>query len=115
AAATSGDAKFFLGTDSAPHPTHAKETTCCAAGCFTAPHAIACYAQVFEEEGALDRLEAFASLNGPAHYGLPANEDHVTLVKADPLALPDRIEGYGQSVTPFDPGTSVHWHIQEAT
>jgi dihydroorotase len=109
-AATSGDARFFLGTDSAPHPTHAKEATCCAAGCFTAPHALACYAQVFEEEGALDRLEAFASLNGPAHYGLPPNEDRVTLRRGDPLDLAT-LPGAGAGVTPFDPGRPLTWHL----
>ncbi|MEM9798274.1 MAG: dihydroorotase [Pseudomonadota bacterium] len=112
AAATSGDPRFFLGTDSAPHPTHAKEATCCAAGCFTAPHAIACYAQVFEAEGALDKLEGFASLHGPAHYGLPPNDDTITLEKGDPLALPERIEGHGQTVTLFDPGHPLHWHVR---
>jgi dihydroorotase len=111
-AATSGDPRFFLGTDSAPHPTHAKEATCCAAGCFTAPHMLACYAHVFEEEGALERLEAFASLNGPAHYGLPPNEDTVTLTKGDPIDLPARIESHGQSVTLFDPGHALHWHVR---
>ncbi|WP_298433050.1 dihydroorotase [uncultured Jannaschia sp.] len=111
AAATSGDAAFFLGTDSAPHPTHAKEATCCAAGCFTAPIALACYAHVFEEEGALDQLEAFASLNGPAHYGLPPNADTVTLTRGAALDLPPRIDAHGQSVTLFDPGHPLHWHI----
>ncbi len=110
-AATSGDPRFFLGTDSAPHPTDAKEATCCAAGCFTAPHALACYAHVFEEEGALDRLEGFASLHGPAHYGLPPNDDRVTLRRGDPLDLSPRIELHGQSVTLFDPGHPLHWHV----
>ncbi|MGB3556142.1 MAG: dihydroorotase [Jannaschia sp.] len=110
-AATSGDPRFFLGTDSAPHPTDAKEATCCAAGCFTAPHALACYAHVFEEEGALDRLEGFASLHGPAHYGLPPNDDRVTLRRGDPLDLSPRIESHGQSVTLFDPGHPLHWHV----
>ncbi|CUH25268.1 Dihydroorotase [Jannaschia seosinensis] len=113
-AATSGDPRFFLGTDSAPHPTHAKEATCCAAGCFTAPHALACYAQVFEEEGALDRLEAFAALNGPAHYGLAPNDDTVTLLRrVDPVPVPRRLEAHGLTVTPFDPGRPVHWHVEE--
>ena len=73
-AATGGDARFFLGTDSAPHAKDTKEAACGCAGCFSAPVALACLAQVFEEEGALDRLEGFASLNGPAFYGLPPNE-----------------------------------------
>ncbi|WGH78393.1 dihydroorotase [Jannaschia ovalis] len=112
AAATSGEAKFFLGTDSAPHPTHAKEATCCAAGCFTAPHALPCLAHVFEEEAALDRLEGFTSLHGPAHYGLPVNEDRITLEKGAPLDLPARIEGHGQTVTLFDPGHPLRWHVR---
>ena len=112
AAATSGPGPFFLGTDSAPHPLHAKEATCCAAGCFTAPHALPLYAQVFEEEDALERLEAFAALNGPAHYGLPPNEDSVTLVRGAPEARPARIEGHGQSVTLFDPGRPLLWRVE---
>ncbi|WP_371153742.1 dihydroorotase [Jannaschia sp. 2305UL9-9] len=109
--ATNGDTRFFLGTDSAPHPTHAKEATCCAAGCFTAPHALSCLAHVFEEEGALDRLEGFVSLHGPAHYGLAPNEDRITLTRGAALSLPDRIEGHGQTVTLFDPGHPLHWHV----
>ena len=112
-AATSGDPRFFLGTDSAPHPLHAKEAACCAAGCFTAPHALACYAQVFEEEGALDRLEAFASLNGPAHYGLPPNEGTVTLRRSEPAPPPAPLEGHGLAVVPFDPGRPLRWHVEE--
>ena len=78
-AATGGDPRFFLGTDSAPHAKATKEAACGCAGCFTAPVALAAYAQVFDEEGALDRLEGFASLNGPAFYRLPPNEARVTL------------------------------------
>ncbi|CTQ50875.1 dihydroorotase [Jannaschia donghaensis] len=111
-AATSGDTQFFLGTDSAPHPTHAKESACCSAGCFTAPHALPLLAHVFEEEEALDRLEAFTSLNGPAHYGLPLNDGHLTLIKGGPQTFPHRIEAHGQSVTLFDPGHPIHWHIE---
>ncbi len=111
-AATSGEAQFFLGTDSAPHAVDAKESACCAAGCFTAPHALPLLAHVFEEEGALDRLEAFASLNGPAHYGLAPNEGRITLARG-PLTFPERIEGHGQSVTLFDPGHPVHWHVED--
>lgn len=90
-AACSGEAKFFLGTDSAPHSIEAKECACGAAGVFNAGTAIETYAQVFDEEGALDRLEAFASLNGPRFYGLPANEERITLVRArtePPAPLP---------------------------
>ena len=77
AAATSGDRRFFLGTDSAPHPVSAKECACGSAGIFSAPVAMPCVAQVFDEEGALDRLEAFVSLNGAAFYGLPPNDDRI--------------------------------------
>jgi dihydroorotase len=90
-AACSGEAKFFLGTDSAPHSVEAKECACGAAGVFNAGTAIETYAQVFDEEGALDRLEAFASLNGPRFYGLPPNEDRITLERArtePPAPLP---------------------------
>jgi dihydroorotase len=88
AAACSGDPKFFLGTDSAPHSVEAKECACGAAGVFNAETAIEVYAQVFDEEGALDHIEAFASLNGPRFYGLPPNEERITLVRAhrDPPA-----------------------------
>ena len=78
-AATSGNPAFFLGTDSAPHAIPTKETACGCAGIFTAPAALEIYAEVFEEEGALDRFEAFASLNGPAFYRLPVNEARITL------------------------------------
>jgi dihydroorotase len=80
-AATSGESCFFLGTDSAPHTVSAKEISCGCAGCFVAPTALQTYAQVFEEEGALSRLEAFASVNGPRFYGLPLNRGEVTLVR----------------------------------
>ena len=109
--AVSGATNVFLGTDSAPHPTDAKEATCCAAGCLTAPIALQAYAQVFDEEDALHHLEGFASLNGPAHYGLNANEDTVTLRRGDPIAIDGSISGHGQTVTPFDPGRPIHWHI----
>ncbi|WP_430397094.1 dihydroorotase [Ferrovibrio sp.] len=80
-AATSGDACYFLGTDTAPHAAHTKEAACGCAGIFNAPTAMQCYAQVFDEEGALDQLEAFASLNGPRFYGLPVNKEKITLRK----------------------------------
>ena len=82
-AATSGSAKYFLGTDSAPHDKAAKESACGCAGIFNAPFAMESYAAVFDEEGALDRLEAFASENGPRFYSLPLNEDRVTLERVD--------------------------------
>ena len=101
--------EFFLGTDSAPHPRHAKEAACCAAGCYSAPHALPLYATAFEEAGRLDALEAFAALNGPRHYGLAPNEDSVTLVRGDALdlAMPDT----DPVVVPFDPGRPIHWHL----
>ena len=110
AAATSGEARFFLGTDSAPHATHTKENACGCAGCFTAPIAMACLAQTFEETGALDNMEAFTSLNGPAFYGLPPNEDTITLTKGDPLDIPAPFAVGPHTVTVFDPGKPVLWH-----
>ena len=113
-AATSGGAQFFLGTDSAPHPTHAKESACCSAGCFTATHALACYAHVFEEEGALDRLEGFASLHGAAFYGLPPAEDRIRLTRRDaPATYPATIAAGDETVTVFDPGFPLHWHLED--
>ncbi len=110
AAAVSGDARFFLGTDSAPHPRDAKEAECCAAGVFSAPVALACLAQVFEDEGALDRLEGFASLHGPAFYGLAANERRVTLERATtPVDYPATVETGSGPVIVFDPGFPLHW------
>ncbi|MBM2574689.1 dihydroorotase [Jannaschia sp. Os4] len=105
-AATTDD-RFFLGTDSAPHPLHAKEAECCAAGCFTAPLALPAYATVFDEAGALDRLEAFASLNGPRHYGLPPNDDTVTLVRGTP-DIPPKVG----DVAVFDPARPLTWTLQ---
>ncbi|MBQ0812386.1 dihydroorotase, partial [Roseovarius sp.] len=92
AAATSGDARFFLGTDSAPHIDPLKENACGCAGCFTATNTMSILAHVFEEEGALDRLEAFTSLNGPGFYGLPANETTLTLTKGDAVTYPAKID-----------------------
>ncbi len=110
-AATSGSPRFFLGTDSAPHPTDRKEAECCAAGCFTAPVALSCLAEVFDEAGALDRLEAFVSENGARFYGLPRNEGTVTLEKGDPLAIPAAVETGAGPVTVFDPGRPLHWRV----
>jgi len=103
-AAVSGSPKFFLGTDSAPHAREAKESGCGCAGIFNAPFALEAYAQVFDEEGALDRFEAFASLNGPAFYGLPANQGTVTLERAE-CVIPQQI---GELV-PFGAGASFSW------
>jgi len=111
-AATSGDARFFLGTDSAPHTDANKETACGCAGVFSAPNTMACLAQVFDQENALDRLERFTSLNGPAYYGLPPNGGSITLVKsAIPVEYPSHIETKGGPVTVFDPGYPLHWRV----
>ncbi|WP_109125026.1 dihydroorotase [Dyella sp. C11] len=109
-AATSGSSRFFLGTDSAPHPRAAKESACGCAGIFNAPVALEAYAQVFEEEGALDRLEAFASEHGPRFYGLPLNEGRVTLTRS-PWQVPDVIEVGGQAVVPFLAGETLAWRL----
>ena len=112
AAAISGDQRFFLGTNSAPHVDALKECACGCAGIFTATNAMSLLAQVFEEENALDRLEAFASLNGPAFYKLPANEETMTLRKgAAPVIFPESIETGDGPVTVFDPMTPVYWEI----
>ncbi|WP_299370116.1 dihydroorotase [uncultured Tateyamaria sp.] len=110
-AATSGEARFFLGTDSAPHATHTKENACGCAGCFTAPVALSCLAETFEAAGALDRLEAFVSLNGPAFYGLPVNTDTITLTKGDPITPPASVDTGAGPVTVFDAGRPLHWRV----
>ncbi|MDM8165477.1 dihydroorotase [Roseovarius sp.] len=111
-AATSGDPRFFLGTDSAPHVDAAKETGCGCAGCFTATNTMALLAHVFEEEGALDKLEAFASRNGPGFYGLPVNDATLTLTKSDkPTAFPSKIDTGDGPVTVFDPGFDIYWQV----
>jgi dihydroorotase len=109
-AATSGNPAFFLGTDTAPHSTDTKECACGCAGIFNAPVAMQVYAQVFAEEGKLDKLEAFASLNGPRFYGVPANEEKVTLRAAD-LEAPEIVEvpGLSKTITVFRPDTPVGW------
>ena len=110
-AATSGEHRFFLGTDSAPHATDTKENACGCAGCFTAPIALSCLAQTFDDHGALDKLEGFTSRHGPAFYGLPVNDTTVTLTKGAALDIPDQIPTDAGPVTVFNPGTPVHWHI----
>lgn len=113
-AAVSGDPHFFSGTDSAPHDDPSKESACGCAGCFTAPNHLACLAHVFEEEGALDKLERFVSLNGPAYYHLPPNEATLTLVRDEaPVSYPDKIETGAGPVTVFDPGFPLHWRVEE--
>lgn len=111
AAATSGDSRFFLGTDSAPHIDPLKENACGCAGCFTATNTMSLLAHVFEEDAALDKLEAFASRNGPAFYGLPVNEATLTLTKGAPVTFPEKIACEDGPVTVFDPGFPVHWQV----
>jgi dihydroorotase len=112
-AATSGSTRIFLGTDSAPHTDAAKEQACGCAGCFTATNTMPLLAHVFEEDGALDRLEAFASLNGPAFYRLPLNQGHLTLVRRDtPNRFPENIATDAGPITVFNPGFAVHWHVE---
>ncbi|MFD1912657.1 dihydroorotase [Halodurantibacterium flavum] len=110
-AATSGEARFFLGTDSAPHIDALKEHACGCAGCFTATNTMSILAEVFEQEGALDRLEGFASLHGPAFYRLPVNEATLTLTKGAPVSYPEKILTGAGPVTVFDPGFPLHWHV----
>jgi dihydroorotase len=111
AAATSGDPRFFLGTDSAPHADPAKESACGCAGCFTATNTMSILAHVFEDAGALGRLEGFTSWHGPAFYGLAPNESTLTLTRGDPVPYPARIETGDGPVTVFDPGFALHWHV----
>ncbi|MEM6758358.1 MAG: dihydroorotase [Pseudomonadota bacterium] len=110
AAATSGETRFFLGTDSAPHTDPAKLQACGCAGCFTAPNTLPILAHVFEEEGALDHLNAFTSQNGPGFYGLPENPDTITLTKTPP-DIPDQIATEDGPVTVFDPGFALEWRV----
>jgi len=101
-AATSGSPKFFLGTDSAPHGIRQKESACGCAGIFNAPFALEAYAQVFEEEGALDRFEGFASEHGARFYGLPLNEGRV---------MPERLQAAGTALVPFLAGATLKWRM----
>ncbi len=111
AAATSGEPTFFLGTDSAPHVDPLKEHACGCAGCFTATNTMSILAEVFEQENALDRLEAFTSLNGPRFYRLPLNDDTITLTKGEPISYPDKLETGDGPVTVFDPMMPLHWQV----
>jgi dihydroorotase len=111
AAATSGDASFFLGTDSAPHVDALKETACGCAGCFTATNTLSILAHVFEEEGALDRLEAFTSLNGAAFYRMKPNDATITLTRGDAVSYPAKIVTGDGPVTVFEPGFALHWRV----
>jgi dihydroorotase len=109
-AAVSGNPRFFLGTDSAPHAVPAKETACGCAGIFTAPCALEIYAEVFEEEDALDRFEAFAALNGPEFYRLPVNETRVTL-RREPFAVPTVIGEDANALVPFRASETLRWRL----
>jgi len=109
-AATSGSPKYFLGTDSAPHGVEAKESTCGCAGIFNAPFALESYATVFEEEGALERFEAFASEHGPRFYGMPLNEGTITLSR-EPSDIPPVIEAGDTRLIPFQAGEILPWRL----
>ncbi len=109
-AAISGSAKFFLGTDSAPHSIAAKESACGCAGIFNAPYALESYAAVFDEEGALDQLQGFASEHGPLFYGLPLNEGTVTLHRAE-NRVPDEVDAGGTRIVPFHSGEDIGWQV----
>jgi len=110
AAATSGSARFFLGTDTAPHAVAAKEAACGCAGIFNAPFALESYLTVFDEEGALDKFEGFASLNGPAFYGLPVNQGTITLERGETV-VPDQIDAGGTVFVPFHAGEMLGWRL----
>jgi dihydroorotase len=113
-AATSGNAKFFLGTDSAPHPDGAKESACGCAGIYTSINTLSCLAHIFEQDGKLDNLEAFASLNGPAFYGLKPNEKRIRFTKSEtPVVYPNKIDVHNDKVTVFDPGFPLLWKHEE--
>jgi dihydroorotase len=109
-AATSGSEKFFLGTDSAPHPKGLKEHACGCAGCYTALHAMEMYAEAFDRVGALDKLEAFASFHGPAFYGLPRNTGTVTL-KRETWTLPAELAMGDATVVPLNGGETIDWKL----
>ena len=109
-AATSGDPKFFLGTDSAPHAQHQKESACGCAGCFTAPSALELYAEAFEQVDALDRLEGFAALHGAAFYGLPRNRGTITLVRED-WQVPATLPFGDDAIVPFGAGETRRWRL----
>ncbi|MBH2577174.1 dihydroorotase [Serratia marcescens] len=111
-AVASGSDRFFLGTDSAPHLKHRKESSCGCAGCFNAPNAIPAYAAVFEQLGALEHFEAFCSLNGPRFYGLPLNEDFIELQRV-PTTQPEEIALGNESVIPFLAGETLSWSLKD--
>ena len=109
-AATSGSAKYFLGTDSAPHHRHDKESDCGCAGIFNAPFALESYIQVFDDEDALGNFEAFASLNGPSFYGMAPNDERITLEKA-PVDVPREVDGGAAPIVPFNAGETLAWRL----
>ena len=109
-AATSGNPKFFLGTDSAPHPKGDKEAACGCAGIYTAPGALELYAEVFDQADALDRLEGFASLNGPRFYGLPVNTEKISLVR-DSWQMEESFQFGSNTVIPVRAGETLHWRL----
>lgn len=109
-AATSGSPRFFLGTDSAPHAQRLKEHGAACAGCYTAPHALELYATAFEAAGALDRLEGFASLFGPAFYRLPVNTERVAL-RRESWQIPDALPFPGDAIVPLAAGETLHWRL----
>jgi dihydroorotase len=109
--ATSGDASFFLGTDSAPHPRHAKESSCGCAGIYSAHAAIELYAEAFEAAGALDKLEAFASFHGADFYGLPRNTGTITLRK-QPWTVPEELDFGGVPGVPMRAGETIGWQLE---
>jgi dihydroorotase len=109
-AATSGSSKFFLGTDSAPHAARLKEASVCGAGCYTAPAALELYADAFEAAGALDKLEAFASFNGPDFYALPRNRGTVTL-RREPWQLPESVPFGDALLKPLRGGETLNWRL----
>ncbi|HGE8496002.1 TPA: dihydroorotase [Serratia marcescens] len=111
-AVASGSDRFFLGTDSAPHLKHRKESSCGCAGCFNAPNAIPAYAAVFEQLGALEHFEAFCSLNGPRFYGLPLNEDFIELQRV-PTTQSEEIALGNESVIPFLAGETLNWSLKD--
>ena len=109
-AATSGNPKFFLGTDSAPHPKGDKEAACGCAGIYTAPGALELYAEVFDQANALDRLEGFASLYGPRFYGLPVNTEKISLVR-DSWQMEESFQFGSNTVIPVRAGETLHWRL----
>ena len=109
-AATSGNPKFFLGTDSAPHDRNNKETSCGCAGCYSALHAMELYAEAFESVDALDKLEAFASFHGPDFYQLPRNTQQITLVKTT-WRIPDQVPLTESELVPLRAGEEMTWQM----